>query len=193
LCRAPNSTLNQGYGIYAGLGLAWLETQIAGRNCLLTHSRYDWVDRLSKQLSKLELRDLPPMPACFEPLRYQTYQFHGTLHWGWEGMAVHNRFQVVSVSLGPSPEATLLSTNPISTNSRVKRHKFEPRWFKLGVTGKNGAYCALEEWIDPKDRKNCKKRIVVFHSPTGEDVTHKLAKRLSTCSALERLNPVLRS
>ncbi len=191
-CRGPNSMLNTGTGIYAGLGLGWLEAQIAGRNCILTGRSPDWIERLSKQLSQLELREA--LPPTFDSRRDRFFIFnspiHGVLKWGAERFYPHNRLQLNTVIV---EETTLTDPNqPVTRDRFFGRYKFEPRWFNLDAVATKDDYCALEEWIDPSDFEKHRRRIVVFDSRTGDDMTSKLSRLLTNCSELEQLSPVVK-
>jgi hypothetical protein len=143
---------------------------------------------MAEQLSDLGLTELPPTydrrdwwngPA---PL-------HGVVSWGWDGLAAHNELRLVTLCVGKAEliaDATLLDrSKPKARRPRsIDRYDFEPRWFRSGVVGIKGDYCALEEWIDPQDRERHIRRIVVFDSRTGEEL--KLEKPLTECQDLER-------
>jgi Domain of unknown function (DUF6602) len=200
--RGTAIDLHIGTGLQAGLGLAWLEAQIAGRNSVISGRSLGWLERLAERLSKLELREA--VPPTYDP-RYDNFlrssaPIHGILTWGWEGMHPHNQLGLTSIRIGSAPEhrnATLLNrsqplSEAISKQRYFGRYDFEPRWFRMGLVCIHGDYCALEEWTDPNDRQNHKRHIVVFDSRTGEDVTSKLTKVLEKCSDLDQLNPVLR-
>lgn len=180
--------LHIGTGLYAGLGLGWLELQIAGRNCVATRRPVEWVQRLSEQLSQLELTELPPS----DPNRHRFFIFnspiHGVLKWGAEQFYAHNRLHLNTVIAGT--ETLTDASRPIAKDRFFGRYGFEPRWFKLDVVGRNGEYCALEEWVEPGDPKNHQRRIIVFDSRDGVQVADKLSRRLTECSELEKLNPV---
>jgi hypothetical protein len=109
--------------------------------------------------------------------------------WGPEQRHIHNQLSLISVYVN---QAILMDASKPVRKSYIRGHKFEPRWFRIGIVGKNGDYCALEEWLDPENREKHQRRIVVFDCRTGKEVTGKLAKQLSDCSKLERLNPVLK-
>ena len=110
-------------------------------------------------------------------------------------MWVHNCLFVITLFVRKAErvsEATLMDPTKPSTRKGILQYEFEPRWFKQGVQAVNGDFCALEEWIDPRDRAKHQRKISVFNAMTGEDVTSRLAKPLAACSEIEGLNPVLR-
>ncbi|MDB6024508.1 MAG: hypothetical protein JWM68_731 [Verrucomicrobiales bacterium] len=174
--------------IYAGLGLGWLEVQIARRNCILTNQTSDWAHRLSKQLSNLELREASP--PTYDKKRdrwlFPRCSVHGVLTTTGYGKWAHNKLLLFSIYIDEKP--LLNPTKPIP-REKYLRYDFEPRWFKVDVKATNGDYCALEEWTDSTDHENHQRRIVVFNSRTGAEVTDKLPRPLNDCSELEKLNP----
>lgn len=183
-----------GDGIYAGLGFGWLEIQIATRNWWMTNIRADWIHSLEKQFRELERRDGP----LYDPKRDLSpggcLPLHGILRWGSSSRRVHNRLYVTTLFVRGAQhvvEATLTDTTKPIPKKSFFDYKFEPRWFKQGVYAIKGDYCALEEWIDPCDREKHQRRITVFDTRTGEEVTSSLTVPLANCSELERLNPVL--
>jgi len=183
-------------GIYAGLGLGWIEIQIAARNTWLTNQRADWIGRVQKQLLDLELSELPVSDPKREPWGWGNRSLHGVLRWGVTGKWVHNRLFVTSILARESlsiVEATLLDSTKAFPTDGIRDYKFEPRWFKQGVHAINGNFCALEEWIDPRDREKRRRRIAVFDSQTGDDVTSQMTQSLAECSEIEGLNPVLKN
>ena len=186
-----------GEGIYAGIGLGWLEIQIAARNSWLSNQRVDWIHRLQKQLFELEQKGgvSPTYDQKREGHVWMSGPILGVLKWGWSGMWVHNQLFVNSLFVRETDlvvEATLTDpTKPIPKRG-LRDYKFEPRWFKQGMHASSGDYCALEEWIDPLDREKHQRRVVVFDSRTGEEVTNRLTRKLSDCSELEQLNPILK-
>jgi hypothetical protein len=181
--------LHVGTGLYAGLGLGWLELQIAGRNCVATRKPVEWVQRLSEQLSQLELTELLPFDAQKHRFFIFDSPVHGVLKWGAEEFFPHNRLHLNTMIAGN--ETLTDASRAIACDKYFGRYQFEPRWFRLDEVYKNGDYCALEEWIKPGDAKTHRTRIAVFDSRDGQEVTDKLGRSLVTCSELEKLNPVL--
>lgn len=179
-------------GIYAGLGLGWIETLIALQNCFIAGQNYAWVQRLQKQLITLEQKDA--VPATFDMRRElfvsTSAPIHGIATWGWNGRMIHNRLSLSSVCVG---EKTLLNDSmPIEKTKYFGRYDFEPRWFKVRAVGTNGDFFALEEWVDPIDRERHQRRVVVFDGRNGKEVTHLLSRPLERSSDLSDLNPVLK-
>jgi hypothetical protein len=185
-----------GEGIYAGLGLGWLEIQISARNWWITGQKADWLNRLQKQLHDLEMTEPLLYDPQREPFLWAHQPIHGILRWGRSGMWVHNRLFVITLFVRKGErvsEATLLDRTKPSTRKGILKYEFEPRWFKQGVHAVNGDYCALEEWVEPRDGEKHQRRIAVFNASTGEDVTDELVAPLAECSEIARLHAVLRT
>ncbi|MDB6121887.1 MAG: hypothetical protein JWQ71_880, partial [Pedosphaera sp.] len=174
------------------LGLGWLEAQILGRNSVLARKPLDWIDRFSEQLFNLELKELP---ATYDMRRHGFFisesPIHGKLKWGYESMHPHNQLKVSTILVG---DTTLVDPNqPASPDSFFRRHQFEPRWFRYcPILYVNGNYCALEEWIKPRDFQNHSHRITVFDFQTGDDVTNKLVCSPNSFSEFKKMNLVIK-
>lgn len=187
-CRGPDSMLNTGTGPFAGLGLAWLETQIAGRNCILTGRSPDWIERMSKQLSDLELREAVPPTLDIHQLRFgfSNSPIHGNLKWGNTGLRPHNQLHLWTVTAGGS---TLTDpTRPVTDDRFHGRFQFEPRWFKQDAVCTKGDFCALEEWTDPLDPKLHLRKITVINARTGAEIRSQLPHPLAKCDELKNLD-----
>ena len=174
-----------GTGIYSGLGLAWLEVQLAGRNQVFSHRPVAWVQRLAEQLSKLELKE--GVPSTYDPRqsRISPSPIHGIMSWGWNGWYIHNELELSTLCIGKTEriaDMTLLDRSKPIKRTRLGRYDFEPRWFHAGLTCVKDNCCALEEWIAPSDRKRHIRRIVVFDALTGEEVD--LRQPLKECTDL---------
>jgi len=179
------SDLHMGTGIYSGLGLAWLEVQLAGRNQVFSHRPVAWVQRLAEQLSKLELKE--GVPSTYDPRqsRISPSPIHGIMSWGWNGWYIHNELELSTLCIGKTEriaDMTLLDRSKPIKRTRLGRYDFEPRWFHAGLTCVKDNCCALEEWIAPSDRKRHIRRIVVFDALTGEEVD--LRQPLKECTDL---------
>jgi hypothetical protein len=183
-------------GIHAGLGLAWLEIQIAVRNWWMTNQQAVWLTPLQEQLRKLETSE----PIIHDPKREPMFWWgadpiHGVIRGGRSGRWAHNRLFVTTILVGKEDSVTAATLKDLSRpipKTPFFEYGFEPRWFKLDAREVNGDYCALEEWVDPQDPEKHQRQISVFDSRTGEDVTTRLSRPLSDCSAIKQLNPVLK-
>jgi hypothetical protein len=186
-----HACLRPGTDVSAGLGLAWLEAQIAQQNCIWANQSSDWVGRFIKQLHDLEVAE---SLLTYDTKRNRhltlTLPFHGILYWGWIGKWIHNTLYLNSIRIGPAQggtDTTLTDSTKPTVRTGVYQYDFEPRWFNPDVKATSGDYCALEEWIDAADFQKHRRRIVVFDGRTGQEVTQKLPRQLNECSEIEQI------
>jgi hypothetical protein len=188
--------LSTSEGIYAGLGLAWLEMHVVARNAWLTNQQVDWLPPLWQHVRDLERTEVPLYDCRREPMLLAHKTIHGVIRWGRTARSVHNRLFVTTIltrAEGTIKERTLLDKTKPCERHTIFDYEFEPRWFRENVFAVNGDFCALEEWIEPRDRNNHQRRIAVFDGRTGEEVTGRVTRSLLECAEIEQLNPVLKT
>jgi hypothetical protein len=156
-------------GIWSGLGLAWILTQIRARHALMLGRPTHAIERFSKLLDKAALKSAtPPTWSDRFSAGFKSRPIQGVLHWGRRFRYPHNR--VLLASLGRQSSDGDLDEFPIDPSSSQEGES-SPRWFRHPATWKVGRLVALEEWTaSPDNIAPYTKSYSVFDSETGEEV-----------------------
>ena len=65
------------------------------------------------------------------------------------------------------------------------------RWFRYGMIAAAGRLIAVEEWLNHKSKADHKRRIAVFDTLTGEEITGPSVDALTAVSEVESIRAVI--
>ena len=163
-------------GIYAGLGIAWLLTQIRARAKLLQNKPHKSIQRFTKLLDDATLKS--GTPPTWSP-RFdhfgQVRIIEGILGWGHNGNYAHNKLYLCSLKKNRADLDTVktfhIYRDGIDT-SQLEWNELNQylRWFRYNVYRSANGMVALEEWTKSANGPEYIKSYAVFDSETGEEV-----------------------
>jgi hypothetical protein len=184
-------------GIYAGLGLAWLLTQLQGRLAATQRQNLGAISRFANLLDDAMLRDAHAVVLSdrFETM-FQSRAIAGVIEWGSVAYWVHNRLEVRSLRRKRDGmnnvwqvELLLPGVNPDALNHRSYMKHL--RWFRYGMMATAGRLIAVEEWLNHKSKTEHKHRIAVFDTLTGEEVIGPSINALTAVSDVETISAAI--
>lgn len=172
-------------GIYAGLGIAWILTQIRARAKLLQNRSTRSIPRFTKLLDDATLKDATP--PTWAP-RFDKFGSHrpidGILHWGSSSRWANNRLYLGSLErhrpdLMANGQFRVFRDGVNASTLGWKEESQYLRWFFHGIHWSARGLIALEEWTRRGDGPGYACSYAVFDSATGEEI--KLDPSLKTC------------
>ncbi|WP_395746793.1 DUF6602 domain-containing protein [Prosthecobacter sp.] len=163
-------------GIYAGLGIAWLLTQIRARAKLLQNKPTNTIKRFIRLLDDATLK--PGVPATWSP-RFDNFgsvrPISGVFHWGNTSRWAHNRLYLCSLKkifdgdkYAPGEYVYRSGVDVSTMDWRVKSDHL--RWFRHGHYKAIKRLIVVEEWTPVEGGSKYERRHAVFDSSTGEDL-----------------------
>lgn len=168
--------VNSEEGIYAGLGIAWMLTQIRARAKLLQNKPHRSIQRFTKLLDDAVLKEA--MPPTWAP-RFNTFgsmrPIEGILHWGHDSRWAHNKLYLCCLKkVRPDFETTRqfhVFRNGVDTSTLDWKDEFKHlRWFRHGIHWSSNGLVALQEWTQVPDGPEYICRYAVFDSATGDEL-----------------------
>jgi hypothetical protein len=191
--------VNSEGGIYAGLGIAWILTQIRARAKLLQNRPHRSIQRFTKLLDDAGLKDATP--PTWAP-RFDKFgsrrPIEGILHWGSNFRWAHNRLYLGCLERHhpdlKAKDQFRVFRDGVDVSTLGWNEEFEYlRWFYHGIHWSVRGLIALEEWTQAGDGSGYSCSYAVFDSLTGKEI--KLEPALKTCgrsgihAVLESLRP----
>lgn len=185
--------------IYAGLGIAWILTQIRARAKLLQNKPHRSIQRFTKLLDDAALKSATP--PTWAP-RFDKFGSHrpieGILYWGSVSRWAHNKLYLCCLEkhhpdLKSKGQFRVFRDGVDTTTLGWKEESQYLRWFRHGTHWSARGLIALEEWRRTDDDSDYACSYAVFESATGEEI--KLDSSLRACGqndiqvALESLRP----
>lgn len=164
-------------GIWSGLGLAWILTQIRARHALMRGQPVRSVQRFSRLLDNATLKSVtPPTWSDRFSALFKSYPILGILRWGRRSLFPHNRLHMISLEQ-ESSDADLGKNNCYYQSEYDPLHSPTDdswrflRWFRHGVSWNVGSLVALEEW-KPSENGSVpyEKSYAVFDSISGAEI-----------------------
>jgi hypothetical protein len=180
-------------GIYAGLGLAWLLTQHQGRLAAAQRQNLGAINRFARLLDEAMRREAlrATYSDRFETM-FQMRPIAGVIEWGSAACWGHNRLQLRCLrrkreGVNKVWEVELLL--PGVNTDALNGHSYTEylRWFHYGMTATAGRLIAVEEWLNHKSKTDHKRRIAVFDSLTGAEVTRPSVDALTSVLEVESI------
>lgn len=163
-------------GIFAGLGLAWLLTQIRARLKLMHDRPCRSIIRFTKLLDDAAMED--GLPATWSP-RFHTFgtmqPIKGVLHWGHTRFWPHNRLCLYPLKRC-KPELQFsrdfhVFRCGVNTSKLTLDQEFKSlRWFRFDLHWSVENLVAFEEWTRSDDGSHYTKSYAVFDAQTGDEV-----------------------
>jgi hypothetical protein len=180
-------------GIRSGLGLAWLIAQNQGRLAAIQGQALGHINRFARLLDRASMHE--SVPATYSP-RFNTFfkmvPIAGIIEWGSAVCWAHNRLELWSVVRKKSDTKTrwdieLLKPGVDPATLDHRSYTKFLRWFRYGATVHAGRLVAIEEWINHGSKTGHKRRIVVFDTISGEEITGPLVDGLTAVSEVTRI------
>lgn len=179
-------------GLFAGLGLAWLITQIQGRSAFIQGQALAPISRRAELFNVAMLKE--SMPPTWSPRFWTMLRNHkiaGIVEWGGSESWPHNRVELQSLArLRPEAksraEVECLHTGVDTSNLKWDEWRKFLRWFRYPICERAGRLLAFDEWIDHRSKSNHRRRVAVFDSVTGEELVG------ADIDALKNVNDVAR-
>ncbi len=163
-------------GIYAGLGIAWLLTQIRARAKLLQNKPANTIKRFIRLLDDATLK--PAVPATWSP-RFDCFgsvrPIAGVFHWGNTSRWAHNRLYLCSLKKifdgQESAPAEYIYRNGVDVSAINWRDRSDHlRWFRHGLYINIKGLIAVEEWTPVEGGSQYERRHTVFDAVTGGEI-----------------------
>ena len=176
--------------IFAGLGLAWVILQQQGRLAAVERSPLGAIQRFG---SLLDNASMPAgVPATYSR-RFETWfdilPIAGMFKWGCSTLFPNNKVRVSSLSREITNTTNRADTELFKEG--IDAHQIPIlnwadylRWFRFGVTCQVNNLIAFEEWIEPRSKENHRKRIAVFNTLSGEEITGSAVTKLNSVHEL---------
>jgi hypothetical protein len=161
-------------GIYAGLGLAWLITQVHGRLAAIQKQSIERVSRFAKMLDVAMLQDaLPPTWSSRFWTMLRDSKLGGIMEWGSVEDWVHNGIQLQSLArlrdgAKTRGEVEVLQNGAIPSDRNWQKYV---RWFRYPAANVKGRLLAVEEWLNHKSKTGHNTRTVVFDIESGDEIS----------------------
>jgi hypothetical protein len=177
--------VNTEQGIYAGLGIAWILTQIRARAKLLQNRSHRSIQRFTKLLDDATLKEATPPTWAPRFDKFGTHRpIEGILDWGGYARWAHNRLYLCCLE---KRIPDLMANGPFrffreGVDVKTLGWKEEPqylRWFRHGTHWSARGLIALEEWRRIGDGPGYACSYAVFDSATGDEI--KLDMSLRAC------------
>ncbi len=188
-------------GIYAGLGIAWMVTQIRARAKLLQNKNHRTIARFTKLLDDATLKSATP--ATWSP-RFDTFgstrPIEGVFHWGSISQWIHNRLFLCSLAKATpdNPEAFAHIVADGADVTKIPFHELHNhlRWFSHETQRSEGGILVFQEWKKHSDAAGAYSRSdAVFDANTGEEFPSVSAwdgKEISDLKCLIEISPTSR-
>lgn len=208
--------------LFGGLGLAWLVTQQQGRLAVLRNQVLGPIDRYAQLLHRAMMRE-EGVPTTYS-MRFnrwgQASQIAGVVYWGGRARWVHNGLEIVSLRVCLSDDTSLsdiqIAQEPQTINITLRRASqrrelklpdaptdldFDAdweflRWFHYFPASVVGRFVAVTEIINYKSKPEHSRRVAVFDSVTGMEMSGAIVDGMkspfeleSVVSELEKLLP----
>lgn len=164
-------------GIWSGLGLAWILTQIRARHALMNGRPTRSIFRFTKLLDNAILkRATPPTWSDRFDAMFKSYPIHGILRWGRNSQFPHNRLHLVSLAkqssdAEPYEHYYRYKNDPEPLQSSPSGRSQFLRWFRHGASWDIGKLVVLEEWVSSEgEATSFLKSYAVFDFETGEEI-----------------------
>jgi hypothetical protein len=163
-------------GIYAGLGIAWLLTQIRARAKLIQNKPHGSIQRFMKLLDDATLKSATP--PTWSP-RFDKFgscrPIDGVLHWGNRFVWVHNRLYLQSLwrdlpQLKFSNEKHFFRAGVDTSTLSWDQERQYLRWFRHATHWAANGLVALEEWTKNNETGSYTRTLAVFDAATGEEL-----------------------
>lgn len=198
--RYPGNYINRDQvmgeeGIYAGLGMAWLLTQIRARAKLMQSKPFRSITRFAKLLDDASLKSAvpPTWSPRFDP-SFKARPLFQNLHWGQYQKWVHNRLHLQALRVS-KPDATRsfhhchggIDEYSLSHTERWNHL----RWFRHGVNWCAENLVALEEWTK-SDGPKWVMSYAVFDAVSGEEISLEEPLYKGSASVQEALQAIQR-
>jgi hypothetical protein len=168
--------VNTEQGIYAGLGIAWMLSQMRARAKLLQNKPHRSIQRFTKLLDDASMKEATP--PTWVP-RFDTFgsvrPIEGILHSGHNSRWAHNKLYLcclkrVHPDLKTTREFHVFRDGvDTSTLDRKDEHKYL-RWFRHGFHRSAMGLVALQEWTPNPDHAEYSCSYAVFDSTDGEEL-----------------------
>jgi hypothetical protein len=122
----------------------------------------------------------------------------GVIEWGGVSCWAHNRLQLRSIARTRSdtqirPEIELLQPGANPADYDWRSYTQVLRWFTYGSDVVAGRLIAVEEWLNHKSATEHQRRIAVFDSVTGQEITASLVDTLNSASDVETIRIAVES
>lgn len=188
-------------GVNAGLGLAWLVSQQQGRLAVMQNQSLSRVNRFAQLIDKSGMGSgLPPTYSRRFDTSFQTNTIAGVVRWGNVARWAHNKLLLRclakdGVEDGTNQSIAFAYTLPEQDEQNIKS-SFDTshyRWFRYGSDVMAGRLLAVEEWLNCKSKDKHQRRVAVFDTTTGEEITHGRLASLSAPAELTSLEPEISS
>lgn len=183
-------------GIYAGLGLAYILTQIRARAKLMKNQPTRSEQRFMRLLDDATMKSA--MPPTWSP-RFDHFgsvrKIEGILWWGNHGRWAHNRMFMTCLKKDKEELKTIKESYFYRDDMDVTDVPWNDlyrymRWFHHGLYWKSGELIVLEEWTQSTDDDSYFKSYAVFNAVTAVEV--KLSSELRS-AALINVEQVLKT
>jgi hypothetical protein len=176
-------------GIYAGLGLAWLLTQHQGRIAAQWQNP-GAINRFAMLLNEAMVGEANQPDRFFQWPQMQPIA--GVIEWGSAECWGHNRLPLRSLkrkreSATKVWEVELLLPGVDPDGLDYRSYVKQLRWFRYGMTATAGRLIAVEEWLNHKSKTDHKRRIAVFDTLTGAEVTGPSVDAMTAVSEVESI------
>jgi hypothetical protein len=182
-------------GVNAGLGLAWLVAQQQGRLAVMQNQNLMRVNRFAQLIDKSGYGSgLPPTYSRRFDCSFQTRTIAGVVRWGDTALWIHNKLLLrclakdqINADLNDSIPTTYKLPEQDEPITRSPFDTAHYRWFQYGSAAVVDQFVAVEEWLNCKSKDNHQRRVAVFDTTTGEEITHGRLSSLNDPSELAGL------
>ncbi len=168
--------VNTEQGIYAGLGIAWMLTQIRARAKLLQNKPPRSIQRFAKLLDDASLKEgTPPTWAPRFDKFGSVRPIEGILHWGHSFRWAHNRLYLgclkkVRPDLETSRQFHVFRDSVDTSALDWKDEHKCLRWFRHSTHWSANGLVALQEWTPIAGSPEYTCSYAVFDSAAGEEL-----------------------
>lgn len=184
-------------GVNAELGLAWLVAQQQGRLAVMQNQNLMRVNRFAQLIDKSGYGSgLPPTYSRRFDTSFQTGTIAGVVRWGNVAMWAHNQLLLRCLAkdeVEDDANSLIASAYTLAVqdeqNTRSSFDTSHYRWFRYGSDVTAGQFLAVEEWLNGKSKDAHQRRVAVFDTATGAEITHGRLASLSNPADLASLEP----
>lgn len=185
-------------GVYAGLGLAWLIAQHQGRLAVIQNQALGAINRFARLIDRAMLRaeGVPPTYSRRFDTMFQRGPIAGVMEWGSVSCWAHNKLQLRCIArtrpdTNVRSEIELLQPGANPGDYDWRSYTEVLRWFTYDSDVIAGRLIAVEEWMNHKSAIEHKRRIAVFDSVTGKEITGPLVDTLNSPAEVESIRPAV--
>ncbi len=187
-------------GVYAGLGIAWILTQIRARSKLFQNKPVRSIQRFAKLLNDASMKSANPPPCRFDTF-FSVRPIAGILSWGHDGCWAHNRLFLKCLKKVRPDLKTVYEFHVFQDGidlSKVRELQWNEqfnflRLFRYLWHVSSGDLVALEEWTRRPDSNSYSMSYAVFDSTSGDEVVPpdgwQEAAKVNIQQALDGLRP----